>query len=77
MASLLVHALLGFSVIAWIVASNSKVFARPAGGPVHHQVGFSDRAVGGERILQIVFGGVEGKVSNKQFTTHVMFYCPD
>ena len=34
MASLLVHALLGFSVIAWIVASNSKVFARPAGGPL-------------------------------------------
>jgi Terpene cyclase DEP1 len=32
MISLLVHAVLGLSVIAWIVASNSQVFARPAGG---------------------------------------------
>jgi len=34
MVSLLVHAVLGISVIAWIVASNSKVFARPASGPL-------------------------------------------
>jgi hypothetical protein len=34
MVSLLVHAVLGLSVIAWIVASNSKVFARPADGPL-------------------------------------------
>jgi Terpene cyclase DEP1 len=34
MISLLVHAVLGISVIAWIVASNSKVFARPASGPL-------------------------------------------
>jgi Terpene cyclase DEP1 len=33
MVSLLVHAVLGLSVIGWIVASNSQVFARPAGGP--------------------------------------------
>jgi hypothetical protein len=40
---------------------------------VHHQVGFHDRAVRGERVRQIVFGGVEGKISDKQFSTHVMF----
>ncbi|HEY0229004.1 MAG TPA: hypothetical protein VGC05_21975, partial [Mycobacterium sp.] len=34
MVSLLVHAVLGISVIAWIVSSNSKVFARPADGPL-------------------------------------------
>jgi hypothetical protein len=32
MVSLLVHAVLGLAVIGWIVASNSTVFARPAGG---------------------------------------------
>src|SRR6266568_8897387 len=42
---------------------------------VHQQVGLDDRAVGREGVLEIVFGGVEGKVSNKQFCTHVMFYC--
>ncbi|MGB8389568.1 DUF2834 domain-containing protein [Mycobacterium sp.] len=34
MVSLLVHAVLGLAVIGWIVASNSRVFARPAGGPM-------------------------------------------
>ncbi|HWS91253.1 MAG TPA: DUF2834 domain-containing protein, partial [Mycobacterium sp.] len=34
MVSLLVHAVLGLTVIGWIVASNSKVFARPAVGPL-------------------------------------------
>ena len=47
-------------------------FARHA---VHHQVGLDDRPVRREGVLEIVFGGVEGKISNKQFCTHVMFYC--
>ena len=34
MVSLLVHAVLGLGVIGWIVAANSKVFARPAAGPL-------------------------------------------
>jgi hypothetical protein len=34
MVSLLVHALLGLAVIGWIIASNPKVYARPAGGPM-------------------------------------------
>lgn len=33
MVSLLVHAALGLTVIAWIVASNRQVFARPSIGP--------------------------------------------
>jgi hypothetical protein len=34
MVSLLVHAVLGISVIGWIVASNRSVYARPPGGPM-------------------------------------------
>ncbi|MGE2816294.1 DUF2834 domain-containing protein [Mycobacterium heidelbergense] len=34
MVSLLTHAVLGLAVIVWIVRANSKVFARPATGPV-------------------------------------------
>jgi hypothetical protein len=30
-----------------------------------------------ERVLQIIFGGFEGKISNKQFSTHVMFLSLD
>jgi hypothetical protein len=53
MVSLLVHAVLGFTVIGWIVASNSKVFARPADGPlfspleiVYYVVGIASVALG-------------------------------
>jgi hypothetical protein len=34
MVSLLAHATLGLIVIGWIIASNPKVFARPARGPL-------------------------------------------
>lgn len=50
--------------------------AGAAGFAVHHQVDFSDRPVRGERVLEVVLGGIEGKVSNKHFVAHVMFYCP-
>ena len=43
------------------------------GHAIHHQVRFRDRAMRGERVLQIVFRGVEGKISDKQFIAHVMF----
>src|ERR1019366_9462821 len=46
--------------------------ARTAGCPVHHQVGFDDRAVGRKGVLQVVFSDVEGKIPNKQFFAHVM-----
>src|SRR5208282_4269109 len=50
--------------------------ARTAGDPVRHQVGFNDGAVRRKGVLQVVFSGFEGKISYKQFITHVMFYCP-
>jgi hypothetical protein len=37
---------------------------------VHNQIHFQNVAMGGEHILKLVFGGVEGKISNKQFCTH-------
>src|SRR6266516_3615492 len=52
--------------------AESTRFARYA---VHQQVGLDDRAMRREVVLEIVFGGVEGKISNKQFCTHVLFYC--
>lgn len=53
MVSLLVHALLGFCVIGWIIASNPKVYARPVAGPwfsplecVYYVVGIASVALG-------------------------------
>ena len=39
--------------------------ARAVGGAIHHQVGFSDAAKRREGVLQVIFGSVEGKVSNE------------
>src|SRR5258706_10475293 len=51
--------------------------ARTSAHAVHHQVGFDDRSMGGKRVLEVIFGGVEGKVSDKQFgITHVMYTVP-
>jgi len=46
--------------------------ARTAGCPVHHKVGFDNRAVRRKGVLQVVFSDVEGKIPNKQFCAHVM-----
>jgi hypothetical protein len=53
MVSLIVHAILGIIVIAWIVRANPQVFARPAGGPafsaleiVYYVVGVASIALG-------------------------------
>src|SRR6266404_5963099 len=39
---------------------------------VHHQVGFDNRAVRRKGVLQVIFGDAEGKVSHKQFCTHLV-----
>lgn len=53
MVSLIVHAVLGISVIAWIVAANQRVFAKPGAGPlfsplecVYYVVGIASVALG-------------------------------
>jgi hypothetical protein len=53
MVSLIVHAVLGLSVISWIVGSNRTVFSRPADGPwlspletVYYVVGIASVALG-------------------------------
>lgn len=53
MVSLLVHAVLGLSVIGWIVASNPRVFARPAVGPLFSPLECVYYAVG---IASVVLG---------------------
>src|SRR6266496_3305441 len=50
--------------------------ARAAAHFVHHQVGFDDRSVRCECVLQVIFSRVEGKISYKQFRAHVTFCCP-
>ncbi len=44
---------------------------------VLHEDGFLDLAGSGKQILQIDFGCVEGKISHKEFSTHILifFYC--
>jgi len=37
---------------------------------VHDHIDLGDGAVSGEKILELVLGGVEGKISYKQFSTH-------
>src|SRR5258705_10215292 len=69
---LAVHPLDGLLRLLGSAHSDETEPARAASLTVHHQVGFSDRAEGGERILQVVFGGVKGKVSYEQFITHVI-----
>ncbi len=46
--------------------------ARTAAHAVDHEIGFDDRAVGGKGVLKVVFRGVEGKISHKQFRAHLM-----
>jgi hypothetical protein len=46
--------------------------AWPPCGAVHHEVGFHDGAVRGKGVLKIVFGCVEGKISDKQLIIHSM-----
>jgi hypothetical protein len=49
---------------------------RAAAHAVDHEVGFNDSTVGGEGVLEVVFGGVEGEVPNEQFRAHVMRIVP-
>ena len=53
MLSLIAHATLGVAVIVWIIASNPKIFARPANGPflsllecVYYAVGIASIILG-------------------------------
>ena len=64
-----IHGFLGFFLCAHGDESES---ARPAAVAIGHKVGFEDRAMRGESVLQIVFGGVEGEVSDKQFIIHAV-----
>ena len=59
---------------ATTTASARALFAR-ASDVDSERAPVDDRPVRREGVLEIVLGDVEGKISNKQFCTHVMFYC--
>ena len=44
--------------------------ARASAEFVLDEIHFDDRAMCGEKVLKLVLGSVEGKVSHKQFCTH-------
>src|ERR1041385_2012897 len=44
--------------------------ARASAHFVHDQIDVSDRAMCCKQVLQIIFSGVEGKISHKQFSIH-------
>jgi hypothetical protein len=50
--------------------------ARTPAHAIDHEISFDNRTVGGKGVVQIVFGGVEGKISYKQFRIHMMTECP-
>jgi hypothetical protein len=56
--------------VFFVFHGDKRETARAAAEFVHDQVHFDDVAVGGEHVLKLVFCGVEGKVSYKQFRTH-------
>jgi hypothetical protein len=64
-----IHGFLGFFLGAHGDESES---ARAAAVAIRHEIGFEDRAVRGESVLQIIFGGVEGEISDKQFVIHAV-----
>jgi hypothetical protein len=50
--------------------ADKREAARAAAEFVLDHIHFHDRAVRGEEVLELFLGGVEGKVSNKQFYAH-------
>src|SRR6266853_3309687 len=51
--------------------------AGAAGHAIHHQVGFGDRAMRREGVLQVVLGDLRGNNTKKQVITHVIIYYPE
>ena len=64
-----IHGFLGFFLGAH---GDESEAAGPAAVAIGHEVGFENGAVRGESVLEIVFGGVEGEISNKQFIIHAV-----
>jgi hypothetical protein len=50
--------------------------AGPSRGTVEHQVNFCDWAMLRKQVLEIVFGGAEGKIAYEQFTIHFLSLDP-
>ena len=51
--------------------------AGTVGHAIHHEVRFGHGAERRKRVVQVVFSGVEGKISYEQFVFHVMLTVLD
>jgi hypothetical protein len=49
--------------------------ARPAAHFIHHEINLGDRAVLGEKILKIIFGGIIREIAHIQFSVHDDFFA--
>jgi hypothetical protein len=65
------HGFLGFFLGTHGDESES---AGPAAVAIGHEIGFENGAMRGESVLQIVFGSVEGEISDKQFIIHAVVF---
>ena len=69
-----IHGTDGFLGFFFSAHGDESESARAAALAIGHEVGFEDGAVRGESVLEIVFGGVEGEISDKQFIIHAVVY---
>jgi hypothetical protein len=69
-----IHRTDGFLSFFLCAHRNESETARPPAGAIGHEVRFEDGAVRGEGVLEIVFGGVEGEISDKQFIIHAVVF---
>ncbi len=57
------------------VHGDKRETAWAARGAIHREGGFSDGAVLGEQVAQVVFGGVEGKIPDIHFSIHMVLFA--
>jgi hypothetical protein len=69
-----IHCIQGFLCLFISAHGDESESARPAGGAICHQIGFEDGAVRGKSVLKVIFGGVEGDISYKQFVIHAVVF---
>lgn len=65
-----IHSGEGFLSLLIAAHRNETEPARAASGSIDHQVRFKNGSVRRERVLQVIFSGVEGEISDEQFIIH-------
>ncbi len=57
------------------VHGDERETAWAARGAIHGKGGFSNGAVLGEQVAQVVFGGVEGEIPDIHFGIHMVLFA--